>query len=86
MWSSVAEELVNSTAIIDHSNILKPYMEFLILLVLHVPPEKHPTEKDIIAGKLLSPVVYGHFFAILLVIDSSLMDQTYNFCFFQLKF
>ena len=45
------EELVNSTVIIDHSNMLKPYMEGLILSVLHVPPEKHPTENGVIAGK-----------------------------------
>ena len=32
--------------------MLKPYMEVLILSVLHVPPEKHPTENGIIAGKL----------------------------------
>ena len=30
-WFWVVEELVNSTAIIDHSNVLKPYMEVLIL-------------------------------------------------------
>ena len=36
--------LLNSTAIIDHSNMLKPYMEVLILLVLHVPPEIYATE------------------------------------------
>ena len=34
----IAEELVNSTAIIDHSKMLKPYIEVLILSVLHVPP------------------------------------------------
>ena len=51
-WFSVAEELVNSTAIKDHSNMLKPYMEVLNLLVLHVPPEKHPTENGVVAGKL----------------------------------
>ena len=51
-WFSVAEELVNSAAIIDHSNILKPYMDVLILSVLHVPPEKHPTENGVIAGEL----------------------------------
>ena len=49
MWFSVVEELVNSTAIIAHSNMLKPYMEVLILLVLHVPPEKHPTENGVTA-------------------------------------
>ena len=32
--------------------MLKPYMEVLILSVLHVPPEKHPTENGTIAGKL----------------------------------
>ena len=32
--------------------MLKPYMEVLILSVLHVPPGKHPTENDVIAGKL----------------------------------
>ena len=42
----------NSTAIIDHSNMLKPYMEVLILSVPHIPPEKHPTENGVIAGKL----------------------------------
>ena len=52
MWFLVAKELVKSIAIIDHSNMLKPYMEVLILSVLHVPPEKHPTENGIIAGKL----------------------------------
>ena len=52
MVLSCDRELVNSTAITDHSNMLKPYMEVLILEVLHVPPEKHPTENDIIAGKL----------------------------------
>ena len=46
------EELVNSTAIIDHSNMLKPCMEVLILSVLHVPPEKYSTENGVIAGKL----------------------------------
>ena len=30
MWFWVAEELVNSAAVIDHSNKLKPYMEVLI--------------------------------------------------------
>ena len=45
---------MNSTAMIDHSNMLKPYMEVLILSVLHVPPEKHPTENSTIAGKLKS--------------------------------
>ena len=45
-------ELVISTAIIDHSNMLKQYMEVLILSVLHVPQEKHPTENGVIAGKL----------------------------------
>ena len=44
--------IVHSTAIIDQSNMLKPYMEVLILSVLHVPPEKDPTENRIIAGKL----------------------------------
>ena len=48
------EEVFNSTAIIDNSNMLKPFMEVLMLLVLHVPPEKHPTENGVIAGKLLS--------------------------------
>ena len=46
------EELVSSTAIIDHSNMLKLYTEVLILSVLHVPPEKHPTENGVIAEKL----------------------------------
>ena len=50
----VAEELVNSTAIIDHSIKLKPDMEVVILSVLHVSPEKHPTENGVIAGKLYS--------------------------------
>ena len=45
-------ELVNSTAIIDNNNMLKPYMEVLILLILHVPPEKHPIESGVITGKL----------------------------------
>ena len=44
----VSEELVNSTAIIDHSNILKQYMKVLILSVLHVPPSKHSTENGVI--------------------------------------
>ena len=43
--------MLYSTAIIDHSNMLKPYMEVLILSVLHIPPENHPS---LIAGKLLS--------------------------------
>ena len=34
--------------------MLEPYMEVLILSVLHVPPEKHPTENGVIAGKLQS--------------------------------
>ena len=51
LWFSIEEELVNSTAIIDHSNMLKPSMEVLILSVLPVPPEKHPTENGVIAGK-----------------------------------
>ena len=42
----------NSTAIIDHSNKLKPCKEVLTLSVLHVPHEKHPTENGIVAGKL----------------------------------
>ena len=45
-------ELVNSTAIIDHSNMLKPYMEVLILSVLHLSPEKQSTESGVIAKKL----------------------------------
>ena len=32
--------------------MLTPYMEVLILSVLQVPREKHPTENGIIAGKL----------------------------------
>ena len=44
--------MVNSTAIIDHSNMLKPHMEVLILSDLHVPPEKHPKENGVITGKL----------------------------------
>ena len=32
--------------------MLKRYMEALILSVLHVPAEKHPTENGVIAGKL----------------------------------
>ena len=43
---------MNSSAIIDHSNMLKPHMEVLILSVLHVPPEKNPKENSVIAGKL----------------------------------
>ena len=39
------EELVNSTAIIDHSNMLKPYIEILILSVLQLPPEKTSNRK-----------------------------------------
>ena len=35
-----------------HSNMLKPYMEVLILSVLHVPPEKRPTENGVNAEKL----------------------------------
>ena len=31
-----AEELVNSTAIIHHSNMLKPYMGVLVLSVLNI--------------------------------------------------
>ena len=31
---------------------MEPYMEVLILLVLQVPTEKHPTENGIIALKL----------------------------------
>ena len=46
------EELANSTAITDHSNMLKPYMEVLILSVLHVPPEKHPKENGVKADFL----------------------------------
>ena len=46
------EELLNLTVIIDHNNMLKPYMEVLILSVLQVPPEKHPTENGVIEGKL----------------------------------
>ena len=38
--------------IIDYSNRLRPYMEVLILSVLHVPPEKHPTENGVIAGRI----------------------------------
>ena len=53
-WFRVAEELVNLTAIIDHRNMLKPYMEVLILYVLHLPPEKRPAENGVIAGKLQS--------------------------------
>ena len=34
--------------------MLEPYMEVFILSVLHVPPEKHPTENGVIAGKLQS--------------------------------
>ena len=34
--------------------MLKPCMEVLILSILHVPPEKHPTENGIIGGKLWS--------------------------------
>ena len=45
-------ELVNSTAIIDHSNMLKPYMGALILSVLHVPPEKHQTENSVVTETL----------------------------------
>ena len=43
---------MNSAAIIVHSTMLKPYVEIFILSVLHVPPEKHPTRNDVIAGKL----------------------------------
>ena len=43
---------MNSTTIIDDSNMLKPYMEVLILSVLHVPPEKQSTENGVIARKL----------------------------------
>ena len=53
-WFSIAEELVNSTEIIDPNNMLKPYIEILILSVLRVPPEKYPTENGVIAGKLKS--------------------------------
>ena len=45
-------DFVYSTEIIDHNNMLKPCVEVLILLVLHMPPEKHPTENGVIAGKL----------------------------------
>ena len=44
---------MNSNAITDHSNMLKQCMEVLILLVLHIPPEKYPTENGVFAGKLL---------------------------------
>ena len=37
-----------STAIIDNSDMLKPYMEVLILSVLHVHLEKHQTENSVI--------------------------------------
>ena len=45
--------MVNSIAIKDHNNTVKPYMEVLILWALHVPPEKHPTENGVIAGKIV---------------------------------
>ena len=31
--------------------MLKPHMEALILSVLHIPPEKHPTQNGVIAGQ-----------------------------------
>ena len=41
----VVEELVSSTVMINHKNMMEPYMEVLIFLVLQEPMEKYPTVK-----------------------------------------